>query len=419
MLRLNNLRAQIGRNISLGSPSKFLETIVKSVTTDLLWESCSLFVLDSFDKSILRLMAIYPKPHNLKLINRQSYSISSNSLTSQVFQQNKMLWSYDIDKETRNTHMFNDLTETKPRDWIGVPIAIPGSSPVGVLSVKNRKSADPDRGLLFSKFDMQNIQTVAVDIASILHQYELFSKRKKLADQKAREVREMEDFIKTFRHEIRSPIQAVCYAPERIGVILREEGLITNRSIPKKLREYLLNFKATGNRMEIISKALTLNPDEIVREFKIHNIYKECVAPVFAFCIPYASKKRKYIDVDKDSLFFNMLCDAFALQMAFHVLIDNAIKYSDTNTIINVYGKPIKSGHQVVVESRSKIFSISNEEAKRIKNKYVRGELPREQKLEGSGIGLFLADRIMELHGGSLKLLKKKSPVRFALRLKI
>jgi signal transduction histidine kinase len=328
-----------------------------------------------------------------------------------------MLWSYYIDP--RNTHIFDDLTETKPRDWIGVPIAVPGSSPIGVLSVKNRKSADPDRGPLFSKFDMQNIQTVAVEIASILHQYDLFSKRKKLADQKAREVREMEDFIRTFRHEIRSPIQAVCYAPERIGVILREEGLISQRSIPKKLREYLLDFKATGNRMEMISKALTLNPDEIVREFKIHNIYKECVAPVFAFCIPYASKKRKYIDVDKDSLFFNMLCDAFALQMAFHVLIDNAIKYSDTNTIINVYGKPIKSGHQVVVESRSKIFSISNEDAKRIKNKYVRGKLPREQKLEGSGIGLFLADRIMELHGGSLELLKKKSPVRFALRLKI
>ena len=61
-------------------------------------------------------------------------------------------------------------------------------------------------------------------------------------------------------------------------------------------------------------------------------------------------------------------------------------------------------------------FVIQDDEAPNIKNKYYRGSIAKRQKLEGSGIGLYLADKIMELNGGNLLLLRQNNPVIFALR---
>jgi two-component system, OmpR family, sensor histidine kinase VicK len=283
------------------------------------------------------------------------------------------------------------------------------------MRVKNRRGNDHT---YFCMLDMYNLEAFASETASILNQYDLFSERKKLADQRAREVKEMEDFLRTFRHEIRSPIQAVCFAPELIGIILRQENLVARQNFPKRLKEYLSDLKATGNRLEMISKALTLNPDEIVKDFRVYNIFKDCLAPVLAFSSPYAAKKQRFFDIDKDSLLVNMNCDAVALSMAFHGLVDNAIKYSDPGTTIKVFGKPFAGGHEIIVENSSKIFDLIGEDFERITKKSERGKIADQQNLEGSGIGLFLAKRIMELHGGSLELLNRKLPVRFSLKLK-
>lgn len=415
IVHLNNARSQIGRNIKFDSSGKLFRMIAKAISEELMWETCSIYIIDENDLSQLKQKAIWPIPEKYHESNEIFYKINSNAMTARVFSENAILCSYDIQNDQRNSHTVDDQTESAPYDWIGVPLSSPGGKPLGVLRVKNRKIIN---GCYthFCSLDIHNLKAIASEVTSILHQYNSFSEKRKIADQRKRELEEQEDFLKTFRHEIRSPIQAVCVAPDMISLLLRDELKIVSSEYPKKFREYLADFKATGNRLELISKSLTLDPDEIVKELIMCNIFKRCLAPVLAFTTPHAQKKRRTIVVDKDSLFYEYVCDKLAISIAFHGLIDNAIKYSDSGSVINVYGENFKNGLRVIVENTTSTFSISKAESTKLMQKYVRGEKAKEQKLEGSGIGLFLAKRIMELHHGDVELLSITSPIRFALK---
>ena len=417
LLRLNTLRGHMRQSINFENRQAFLMEVAKHICTDLAWESCSILIKSEDDSITLQTQYPYSRAKIAKG-SKKSYNIDSNSMTADVVRQNNMLWSYDINSDPRNTHGVDDETTSPPKNWIGIPIASGGSTAIGVVRVKNKSVLSSDDDPNFSILDMHALQAVAGELASILHQSDLYRERKKLAEQRQKELSQLEDFLKTFRHEIRSPIQAVCFAPERIGLLMKEEFSISVDNVPKRFREFLLDFKATGNRLEMISKALTLDPEELVKEIQQNNLYKDCVAPVLAFVIPYAKKKGRPIIVDKDSLLINMPFDAVSLSMAFHVLMDNAVKYTDKDKLIKVFGSHLRDGHQIVVESRSNIFTMGQDDVKHFREKYYRGEKAKEQKLEGSGIGLYIADRIMALHNGELELLRTSKPVVFALSLK-
>jgi signal transduction histidine kinase len=113
-----------------------------------------------------------------------------------------------------------------------------------------------------------------------------------------------------------------------------------------------------------------------------------------------------------------MNCDPLAISVAFHALVDNAIKYSDKGHLIRIYGQSVPGGHAVIVENITSVFSIGEDEVEEIVKKYRRGRMPSQQKMEGSGIGLLLATRIMELHKGELRVLSRVSPIQFALLLR-
>ena len=417
-LRMNELAVRTKDTFDLTDPIQSLQLVAESVCTHLGWETCSILIVDPSSKAELYLRAIAPLTVKSNKLLDQAYSLLQQSMTAQVFRSQQMVWSYDIAADPRNTHHLDDPTASPPMDWIGIPIRTPSDDVLGVLRVKNKKR-DPSRvESHFCSFDMDNLITLAAYVAHFLHQCDMYNERRKLADQREQELQDLRDFLRTFRHEIRSPIQSVCFAPDRLGLILRTEGLIAESRVPKPLLDYLVDFKAVGARMEMISKALTLDPEEIVKHIAMNNLYKDCIAPVLAFATTLAQNRGRKLVVDKDSLLLNMECDPLAISMAVHVLVDNAIKYSDKNTVIRVFGERVKGGHAVIVENRSRVFKISQEERQQIFDKYTRGRTSRQQKMEGAGIGLYLARRIMELHGGELQLRRHHSPFQFALVLK-
>jgi len=92
--------------------------------------------------------------------------------------------------------------------------------------------------------------------------------------------------------------------------------------------------------------------------------------------------------------------DRDMLGLAFYNLIDNALKYSAPIGAVEVRVR--EDGHALFIEIADDGMGIALQEQQRIFEDLYRGENARET--EGSGLGLALTRRIVQLHGGEISL---------------
>ena len=78
--------------------------------------------------------------------------------------------------------------------------------------------------------------------------------------------------------------------------------------------------------------------------------------------------------------------------------VDNAIKYTGEKGVINIGVK--EEGHFVKIEISDNGCGIPKEDLPKVKNKFYKGKFSKD----GSGIGLSLANEIVLLHSGNLKI---------------
>ena len=93
------------------------------------------------------------------------------------------------------------------------------------------------------------------------------------------------------------------------------------------------------------------------------------------------------------------------LQQAIRALIENAAKYSEPNT--NIYIKSfIKDGFGWI-SIQDEGVGISDEDAKRIFDRFYRVDLSRTKATGGTGLGLAIVKRIVEIHNGRIEINSK------------
>jgi two-component system sensor histidine kinase KdpD len=103
----------------------------------------------------------------------------------------------------------------------------------------------------------------------------------------------------------------------------------------------------------------------------------------------------------KDAASAHVLADAELLRLAVRQLLDNACKYSHSGSAINV---AIESQPELVaVRVWNNGRAIAPNEREKVFDRFYRGTDAREVA-PGSGLGLYVARKIAQAHGGSLEL---------------
>jgi heavy metal sensor kinase len=101
---------------------------------------------------------------------------------------------------------------------------------------------------------------------------------------------------------------------------------------------------------------------------------------------------------------------------AVNVLVDNACKYSPAGTPVVVRVGPVDGGAEVSVTDSG--WGIGEEDAARLFEPFVRSAEARRRGVDGLGLGLAVAKRIAEAHGGTLTVTSAAGKgSRFTLRL--
>ena len=117
-----------------------------------------------------------------------------------------------------------------------------------------------------------------------------------------------------------------------------------------------------------------------------------------------SSKSHKfYLEKNEE---YKVEADVTLLQQAIRALIENAIKYSEENT--NIYIESIiKDGKKGIVSIRDEGVGISEEDTKRIFDRFYRVDDSRTKATGGTGLGLAIVKRIVEIHRGEIEILSE------------
>jgi len=95
--------------------------------------------------------------------------------------------------------------------------------------------------------------------------------------------------------------------------------------------------------------------------------------------------------------------DRMLLQMALHNLLENAIKYTPSNSAIDIRLKKVENGLTLAVADNGQ--GIPDLEKRKIFNKFYRVGDEATRKTKGTGLGLFLTSKIILQHKGRLSVL--------------
>ncbi len=201
------------------------------------------------------------------------------------------------------------------------------------------------------------------------------------------------DFISTVSHELRTPLTAIKGWGETILQVSDTDPVLTQRGMNVIIDEAT---RLSGIVEELLDFSRIQNGGLALRIEKM-DVLAELDETVFAF---KDRSTREGIDLlyNAPDLPAPMDGDADRIKQVFVNILDNALKYTKQGGKIIVTA--VIENDSIVISITDTGCGISPEDLPHIKEKFYKTNMT----VHGSGIGLAVADEIVKLHNGSLKI---------------
>lgn len=207
--------------------------------------------------------------------------------------------------------------------------------------------------------------------------------RRELAEQQKK-------FASMLSHEFRTPLSTIDGAVQRLEMT----GAHHDEGTRKRYRKIqtavdrmlaMLDEYLSPERMASIGRAR--QPDEISPAALLQSVAEQ------------ARGRRNRVDLRVEALPQWMRCDPAGVRLCLEILVDNAIKYTDANTPLELIGKiATEGGVEFLVRDGG--AGVPGAELEKIFGKAYRGG--NASGVAGSGLGLYMARAIADVHGGTV-----------------
>ena len=211
----------------------------------------------------------------------------------------------------------------------------------------------------------------------------------------AKELNDMESyerkFIANISHDFRSPLTSIKgyveammdgtipfeFQEKYFNIVLFETDRL------KKLTEELLTLNSFGSKRGMLE----------ITSFDINAVIKTTAASFEGRC-----RERKIsIDLLFESWHEPVKADMSKIQQVLHNLIDNAIKFSNDNSTIEV--ETTVKHEKVFVSVKDHGSGIPKEHQKKIWERFYKSDSSRGKDKRGTGLGLAIVKEIIQTHG--------------------
>ncbi|MFQ5431072.1 MAG: ATP-binding protein [Nitrospinota bacterium] len=283
------------------------------------------------------------------------------------------------------------------RSSLAIPLFVAGR-PTGIMFFSSKEPNVYTREYLGEHFDVleQFVESIKDHLAVALEKGMIIARLEE-TNRQLKELNAMKDeFLSIASHDLRSPLTSIIL----FGRSMQKEsgGTLTDwqkRSLEIMTRsaEHLLTL------VDDILNVAKMNSGRMFIEKEptdIKAVLNESIAAMVF------NAQNKNIDIKRESDFekLEMMVDRSKMFQVFNNLIGNAIKFSPEGGSIHISERVDGNNYRFEIEDHGQ--GIAKEECDNIFEKFTQVGTYSAAKKEGSGLGLMICKKIVELHGGGI-----------------
>jgi signal transduction histidine kinase len=202
-------------------------------------------------------------------------------------------------------------------------------------------------------------------------------------------------FLANMSHELRTPLNAVIGLAD---LLLMERDPLVDRQ-----REYLQGITSSGRHLlALVNDVLDLAKIEAGKQhlhlesIPIHDAIEEGMAAI----VPLADARGVMLEPATIVAVPNVRADRVKLRQILYNLISNAVKFTDRGGMVRIRAR--RDGSWVLISVLDTGVGIAPSDLSRLYRSFEQLTLPSGDRPEGTGLGLALTKRLVEMHGGTI-----------------
>jgi protein-histidine pros-kinase len=209
-------------------------------------------------------------------------------------------------------------------------------------------------------------------------------------------------FLASMSHELRTPLN---------GVIGFAEFLVDGKPGPlnDKQKEYLNDILNSGRHLlQLINDVLDLAKVEAGKMSLLPETFsvQTAIEEVCGVARPLAQSKDIHVSLKVEGDLDKVFLDPQKFKQILYNLTSNAIKFTDNGGCLRIDSRPVGADRfEVLVEDTG--IGIKTEDFERLFGEFEQLDSGTSRRYQGTGLGLALTRRIVELQGGSIAVKSK------------
>jgi PAS domain S-box-containing protein len=210
------------------------------------------------------------------------------------------------------------------------------------------------------------------------------------------------EFLANMSHELRTPLN---------GIIGFTEFLVDGKpgQINPKQKEYLGDIlNSAKHLLQLINDVLDLAKVEAGKmELNLEDFsLTQAIDEVCAVAKPMAQKKHMLVSISVAAELERVTLDQQKFKQVLYNLVSNGIKFTDDGGAVEISAQPYNGGYFKLSVNDTGI-GIKPEDLQRLFREFEQLESGTSRRYEGTGLGLALTRKIVELQGGSISVESK------------
>jgi len=282
------------------------------------------------------------------------------------------------------------------RTTLAVPLLRDGV-PLGTLALTRLEvRAFTDREIqLVETFAAQAV--IAIENANLFNEIQEKSGQLEVANRElAAASRHKSEFLANMSHELRTPLNAVIGFSDVL-----EQRLFG--ALNERQSDYVRDIASSGRHLlDLVNEILDLSKVEAGRmeleptEFAL----RETIRGALAFVRERAVRQGIELTEDAAPDLGTVVADERKLRQVLLNLLSNAVKFTPDGGTIGVRAR--RDSGEIQVSVRDTGIGIAPEDQAKVFDEFQQVGQPSDRSREGTGLGLTLARRFVELHGGRI-----------------